>query len=122
MLTAKDKKFVAEILSESSERYPLTLEYTLKGKQAFDLHTAMIPLEEKWLESISEANKKKALLIVMIQRTVSKAALKNQDKQPASRQRLMVLLDVPGSEPVRSATGYSSPLGKKWLKLLGKQL
>jgi hypothetical protein len=81
----------------------------------------MIPLEEKWLESISEANKKKALLIVMIQRTVSKAALKNQDK-PAGRQRLMVLLDVPGSEPVRSATGYSSPLGKKWLKLLHEQL
>lgn len=119
MLTTTDKKFIADVLSESSERYPLSLAYTFKGKQAFDLHAAMISLDEDWLQSISEADKKKSLMVVVIQKTVSKATLKNADKQPpVGRQRLLVVFDVPGSSPVRSATGYSSAHGKKWLKLL----
>jgi len=118
MLTATDKKFIADVLSESSERYPLSLAYTFKGKQAFDLHAAMISLDEDWLQSISEADKKKSLMVVVIQKTVSKATLKNADNPAAGRQRLRVVFDVPGSSPVRSATGYSSAHGKKWLKLL----
>jgi hypothetical protein len=119
MLTAIDKKFIAEILSESSERYPLTIMHAFKGKGAFDLHAKMISLDQDWLTSFSESQKNKSLLLVFIKRTVSKATLKDPSKQPAtSVQRLFTVFDAPGSLPVRSGVGYSSAPGKKWLKLV----
>ena len=119
-LTATDKKIIAEIIADAPERYPLTALYAFKGKDAFDLHSKMVSLDEDWLKTFSESNKNKSNMLVLIQTTVSKATLKDSLKKPKTqRQRLLIIFDIPGNNPpVRSGVGYSSPKGKKWLKLL----
>jgi len=120
MLTASDTHFISLLLSQSSERYPLSLAYTFTGKKAFDLHAAMIHLDDDWIKSVSEADKAKALLVVMIQTTVSKASLKNSVLHPpAGRRNMKVVFRIPPDVAYsKSATAFKSPKGKKWLKML----
>ena len=120
MLTLQDKKYITRILKEdSSERYPLSIIHAFQGKEAFDLHASMVDLDESWLTHFTESAKKKSLLLVFIQTTVSKASLKNPDKKPSNpRQKFVLLFDIPGSQTVRSDAGFSSSKGKKWAQLL----
>ena len=120
MLSVQDKKYITRILTEdSSERYPLSIVHAFKGADAFDLHASMVELDETWLTHFTESAKKKSLLLVFIQTTVSKATLKNPDKKPSnSRQKIVLLFDIPGSPTVRSDTGFSSSKGKKWAQQL----
>ena len=108
MLTSKDKKLITDINTganaseELRQRYPTTVIHVFKGKIAFDLHAQMVHLDEKWLESCSD--RKKSLLFIVKQLTISKATLKNPDKTPSKQiERIFSILYTPCSEtPVRS--------------------
>ena len=121
MLNLLDKKYINELLDYEKERYPKTLIHASKGREAFDLHSQMVSLDDDWLEKFSEKDKKKSLLLVIIQTTVSKATLKNPEKKPTrSRQRIQVIFNIPGSSEVRTYYGSSSSNGKKCLELLNE--
>ena len=119
MLTSKDKKLItyintgANASEELRQRYPTTVIHAFKGKIAFDLHAQMVHLDEKWLESCSD--RKKSLLFIVKQLTISKATLKNPDKTPSKQiERIFSILYTPCSEtPVRSKL-----MGKKWIKMV----
>ena len=117
-LSIQDKHYIAQLIEdESSERYPLELLAAFKGPDAFDLHSEMVSLQDAWLEKFSNEDKKKSLLLVFIQTTVSKATLKNPSLKPASPvRRIKIMFDIPGSYTVRSGYGYTSAKGKKCLK------
>jgi len=119
MLTSKDKKLITDINTganaseELRQRYPTRVIHAFKGKIAFDLHAQMVHLDEKWLESCSD--RKKSLLFIVKQLTISKATLKNPDKTPSKQiERIFSILYTPCSEtPVRSKL-----MGKKWIKMV----
>jgi hypothetical protein len=122
MLTAKDKKIVADInngadapTEELRQRYPKTVMHAFKGKLAFDLHAEMVHLEQKWIDGCTDANRKKSLLLIVKQLTISKASLKNPGKMPSRQvQRIFSILYTPCSQtPVHSILK-----GKTWLKLV----
>ena len=118
-LTVKDKKYIDLIIDNASERYPRELLAAFKGPDAFDLHSEMVSLQDEWLEKFSEEDKKKSFLLVFIQTTVSKATLKNPSLKPAvSKKSLDIKFNIPGSYTVMSGYGYTSPHGKKVLKLI----
>ena len=78
----------------------------------------MVSLQEEWLDSFSETDKKKSLLVAAIQETFSKATLKNPaTAPPVPRRRLwLYFYNTTLSDPVRTSVSYSSPKAKKWLK------
>jgi hypothetical protein len=122
MLTSKDKKLITDINTganasseELRQRYPTKVIHAFKGKIAFDLHAQMVHLDEEWLEACSDIQRKKSLLFIVKQFTISKATLKNPDKAPSKQiQRIFSILYTPCSEtPVRSKL-----MGKKWIKMV----
>ena len=110
------QKIIADINGSGSERYRYNVIHAVKGPIAFDLHTQMVSLKEEWLDSFSENDKKKSLLVAAIQQTYSKATLKNPEKAPiVPRRRLWLFFyNATHTGPVRTSIPYSQ--GKKWLK------
>jgi len=112
------RKIIADITASGSDRYRYHVIHAVKGRSAFDLHMNMVSLQEKWLDSFSENDKKKSLLVAAIQETFSKATLKNPaTTRSVPRRRLwLYFYNKTLSDPVRTSVSYSSPKAKKWLK------
>ena len=119
MLTAKDKKIIADIndgsdafSEESRSRYPKTVIHAFKGELAFDLHAKMVHLEQKWIDDCTD--RKKSLLLIVKQLTISKASL-NSGKMPSRQiQRIFSIFHTACSPvPVHSILK-----GKKWITLV----
>ena len=83
MLTKKDLYIISSHIVEGpEEQYPERPAYIFKGRGAFDLHLKLVHLVDNFEESYTEKDKRQCLLLVTIQTTVSKAALKNPNAAP----------------------------------------
>ncbi len=100
------------------ERYPEHPEWMFKGRRAFDLHSRLVHLIDEWDGLFTEAEKGECALLVTIQRTVSKATLKNPDLAPANPVRRIKLYFYSKEQMVPSGTSYSSKQGLEWRNLL----
>ena len=87
-MDAITRRIIADITAGGSERYRYHVIHAVKGLSAFDLPMQMVSLQEEWLDSFSETDKKKTLLIAAIQETFSKATLKNPANAPIVPRRL----------------------------------
>jgi hypothetical protein len=93
-------------------RYPEFPRYLFRGTQAFDLHNKLVSLGENFKQSFIEEEKVTCFLIVSIQTTVSKAALKNPNAAPLiPNTRVKTFFYSKGHQPV---TSRIEPSKKKW--------
>jgi hypothetical protein len=119
MLTTRDREIIATHMHFGpEERYPEHPEWMFKGRRAFDLHSRLVHLIDEWDGLFTEAEKGECALLVTIQRTVSKATLKNPDLAPANPVRRIKLYFYSKEQMVPSGTSYSSKQGLEWRNLL----
>ena len=120
ILTARDREIIASHTIEGpGERYPEAPVYAFKGRHAFDLHSRLVRLIDEWDGLFTEAQKENCALLVTIQTTVSKAAMKHSALLAERRNRIRIKLYFYSKEQmVPSGTSYSSAQGKQWLTLL----
>lgn len=112
-LTSGERRGILELADPNNPRYPTTISYVAKGKDAFDLHLRMVHL----VDGFADKQKEGAILVVLIQQTISKARAKNPDsvqKKPVERMKLVLLMK--GEIPVNSGQAMSK--SKKWLEEL----
>ena len=119
-LTARDREIIASHTIEGpGERYPEQPVYAFKGRNAFDLHSRLVRLIDEWDGLFTEAQKEYCALLVTIQTTVSKAAMKHTALLTERRNCVRIKLYFYSKEQmVPSGTSYSSAQGKQWLTLL----
>jgi hypothetical protein len=119
MLTTNDREIIATHMHFGpEERYPEQPEWMFKGRRAFDLHSRLVHLIDEWDGLFTEAEKDECTLLVTIQRTVSKAVLKNPDLAPANPVRRIKLYFYSKEQMLPSGTSYSSKQGLEWRNLL----
>lgn len=124
ILTARDHEIIASHTKAGpDEHYPEAPIYAFKGRHAFDLHSRLVRLIDEWDGLFTEAQKECCALLVTIQITVSKAAMKHsallaERKNPVRRIKLYFYSK---EQMVPSGTSYSSAQGKVWLELLNAE-
>lgn len=86
----------------------------MQGAPAYNLLTHIVSLDQSWLNSFSELERKNSLLLAVVQTTVSKA--KVAPKVPR-RRLLLYFYNTTLSAPVRTSWAYSNPKAKTCLRL-----
>ena len=120
VLSERDRQVIASHTRHGpNERYPETPMYAFKGRHAFDLHSRLVRLVDEWDSLFTEAEKENCALLVTIQNTVSKAAMKHTALLAKRRNPVRIKLYFYSKEQmVPSGTSYSSAQGKQWLAFL----
>ena len=119
MLTTRDREIIAlHMAFGPEERYPEFPEYIFKGRRAFDLHSRLVHLIDEWDGLFTEEEKEVCALLVTIQRTMSKASLKNPALAQVNPVRRIKLYFYSKEQMVPSGTSYSSKQGLEWRTLL----
>lgn len=122
MLTAIRPEIIAfHTINGPGERYPEVPVYAFRGQHAFDLHSRLVRLVDRWDGLFTDAQKKACMLMITVQTTVPKAALRNPDVMPKNPRRRIKLYLYSKEPTVSSAVPYSSANGKTWLKLLAEE-
>jgi len=126
MFTSREKEILALYTNDPTERYPQEVIHVFRGPTAFNLHAELLfpnqDSRDKYIKEWGSGNKiKNSFLVVTIMKVNSKAALKNPTKAPAvPRRQLRLHYFSTGKISVPSGAGYTSPMAKRWLKLIEK--
>jgi len=101
-------------------RYPEEVTHIFQGKNAFDLHNILYPVDTTWIEGWSNDQQGSCLLIVSVRQTNSVARLRSTAgavRRPAPR-RIFLHLHMDGAPPIRTGRPYSSRGAQTWLRML----
>lgn len=100
-------------------RYPEEVTHIFQGKNAFDLHNLLYPVDNEWIQRWSDDQQNGCLLIVSVRQTNSVARLRNPNavRRPAPR-RIFLHLHMNGVPPIRTGRAYSSRGAQTWLHML----
>jgi hypothetical protein len=100
-------------------RYPEEVTHIFQGKNAFDLHNILYPVDTTWIDRWSNEQQGSCLLIVTVRQTNSVARMRNPNAvRRAAGRRIFLHLHMDGAPPIRTGRAYSSRGAQSWLRML----